>query len=100
MTSEQAARLIDDTLALRATVDYDDDPGFIDYNYLVREAGVSNPQPDFGDPAAVDANLRQKDDVNTDETWSGRIAARHCARSVPSTRVTETPKRGSSVSTM
>jgi hypothetical protein len=30
----------------------------------------------------------------------GRIAARHWSRSVPSTKLTSTPKRGSSVSTM
>jgi iron complex outermembrane receptor protein len=52
--------IIDDKLAFRASVDYLDDPGFIDYNYLVREPGVSNPQPDFNDPNDVNANLKKR----------------------------------------
>ena len=69
--------IIPDTLAFRASVDYLDDPGFIDYNYLVREAGVSNPQPDFSDPNDVNANLKKQKDANTDEVWSGRAALRY-----------------------
>jgi len=69
--------LINDTLAFRGSVDYVDDPGFIDYNYLVRQAGVSNPQPDFSDPDDVNANLKNKKDANTEETWSGRAALRY-----------------------
>ena len=69
--------IIDDKLAFRASVDYVDDPGFIDYNFLVREAGVSNPQPDFNNPDDVSANLKKKADVNTEETWSGRAALRY-----------------------
>jgi outer membrane receptor protein involved in Fe transport len=71
--------LIDDTLAFRASVDYADDPGFIDYNYLVREAGVSYPQPIPGIPASFDrdANLKSKKDANDENTWSGRAALRY-----------------------
>ena len=69
--------IIEDRLAVRASLDYQDDPGFIDYNYLVREAGVSNPQPNFNDPDDVRANLKKEADVNTVETTSGRIAARY-----------------------
>jgi outer membrane receptor protein involved in Fe transport len=66
--------LVDNRLALRAVVDYKDDPGFIDYDYLVREPGVSNPQPDFSDPADVAANLKKKNDADTEQTLSGRVA--------------------------
>ena len=69
--------LMEDMLALRASVDYYDDPGFIDYNYLVREAGVSMPQPDFTDPAAVQANLMRQKDANDEQTLSGRVGLRY-----------------------
>ncbi len=69
--------IIADRLAFRASIDYADDPGFIDYNYLVRQAGVSNPQPDFSNPSDVNANLKKQKDANTVETWSGRAALRY-----------------------
>jgi len=69
--------IIEDRLAVRASVDYLDDPGFIDYNFLVREPGVSDPQPDFSDRDEVDANLRREKDANTNETVSGRLAVRY-----------------------
>ena len=77
--------LIDDRLALRASIDYLNDPGFIDNNLLVREAGVSNPQPDFNNPDDVNANLKRKEDANTEETWSGRLALRYSGDRVDST---------------
>jgi len=67
---------LSDTLAFRASVDRVDDKGFIDYDYLVREVGVSNPDPDFNDPADVAANLTSKRDANTEKAWSGRVALR------------------------
>ena len=67
---------VSDTFAARVNVDYLDDAGFIDYVYTVREAGVSNPDPDFSNPADVRANLRAVDDVNDEETVSARIALR------------------------
>jgi len=71
--------LIEDTLALRASIDYLNDPGFIDYQYLVREAGVSypDPLPDFPESLDRGANVRSKNDVNDQETWSGRVALRY-----------------------
>lgn len=69
--------LLEDKLAVRASLDYYNDPGFIDYNFLVREPGVSNPQPDFTDPADVQANLMGREDANDEQTMSGRIALRY-----------------------
>jgi outer membrane receptor protein involved in Fe transport len=63
-----------DTLAVRANVDYLDDPGFIDYVGVVREVGVSNPDP-VGS-AARRANLRKEEDANDEETVAGRAALR------------------------
>jgi outer membrane receptor protein involved in Fe transport len=74
--------IIDDKLAMRASLDYFDDPGFIDYNYLVINPGVSNPQPDPADRAA---NLRTQEDGNTQEIWSGRLALRYTGEKVDST---------------
>ncbi|MDX1562234.1 MAG: TonB-dependent receptor [Gammaproteobacteria bacterium] len=68
------APIVDGKLAFRGSVYYLDDPGFIDYPYLVREPGVSNPQPDFNDPNDVAANLYRADDVNTEQVVSSRLA--------------------------
>jgi outer membrane receptor protein involved in Fe transport len=65
--------LIEDRLAFRVSAAYLDDPGFIDYDYIVREPGVSNPDPDYADPADVKANLRKVKDADTEETFSGRV---------------------------
>ena len=65
-----------DTFALRGSIDFLDDSGFVDQPYLLREIGVSNPDPDFSDPADVAANLRSDNDVDTEEAVSGRLAAR------------------------
>jgi hypothetical protein len=61
---------------LRGSLDFLNDPGFMDYNYVVRQAGVSNPEPDFSNAADVAANLRQVEDANGEETLSGRINLR------------------------
>jgi len=65
-----------DTLAFRASAEYLDDPGFIDYNFVVRQPGVSDPQPDLNDPAAVAANLRRVKDANDEKTKFGRASLR------------------------
>lgn len=68
--------LIKDTLAFRASADQLNDPGFIDYSYVVRDPGVSNPEPDFSNPDDVAANLRQVKDANGERTVSGRANLR------------------------
>lgn len=64
--------LAKDHIAWRSVVGYFDDPGFIDYPFLLRQPGVSDPEPDFNDPAAVAANLRKKKDLNDEETFATR----------------------------
>ena len=61
-------------LALRGSVDRYANPGFIDYDYLLRTPGVSEPEPDLTDPTAVTANLRSEPDANTEETVSARFS--------------------------
>ncbi|MGB2426078.1 MAG: TonB-dependent receptor [Alteromonas sp.] len=68
--------LIDDVLGFRASINRLDDPGFIDYNYVVREGGVSLPDPDWTDAQAVANNLRQVEDANGEETLTARAALR------------------------
>ena len=65
--------IIEDKVAARLSVGYVDDPGFIDYDFLVQNPGVSLPQPDFTDPADVAANLRSEDDVNFEKTLTARL---------------------------
>ncbi len=68
--------LINDELAIRASLNYYNDPGFIDYNYVVRQGGVSLADPDWTDAQAVSDNLRQVKDANGEDTITGRIAVR------------------------
>lgn len=51
-------------------------PGFIDYNFVVRASGVSDPEPDFSNPDEVRANLRQVEDANGAETFAARVNLR------------------------
>jgi iron complex outermembrane receptor protein len=68
------APIVEDKLAFRAAVGYTHDPGLIDYPYLVNQPGVSNPQPNLNDPAAVAANLHRQNDVDWEHTLSSRVA--------------------------
>jgi outer membrane receptor protein involved in Fe transport len=62
--------------AVRGSLDFESDSGFIDYPYVVREIGVSDPDPDFTNPADVAANLRRVPDADGEDVLSGRLAAR------------------------
>lgn len=66
--------VVNERAALRVSLGWLDHPGFIDYPYLVREPGVSNPEPDFSDRTDVAANLYSEKDVDWEETLSGRLA--------------------------
>ena len=66
--------LVSRKLALRGSVDYYTNPGFIDYDYLLRTPGTSEPEPDLSDPGAVEANLRSEPDANTEKTVSARLS--------------------------
>jgi len=66
--------LVAGRLALRGVVDRFAGPGFIDYDYLLRTPGVSEPEPDPSDPEAVAANLRREPDANTEDTLSTRLS--------------------------
>ncbi|EAW28923.1 putative Outer membrane TonB-dependent receptor [Alteromonadales bacterium TW-7] len=68
--------LIEDTLAVRASLNIYEDPGFIDYGYVVREPGVSLPDPNWTDSAAVNNNLKNVEDANGESTTTGRISVR------------------------
>lgn len=73
--------IIADHIALRSTVGYYDNPGFIDYNYLLKTPGISDPQPvrgttaaqgGFGTQAQRDANFYSKKDLNYERTFTTR----------------------------
>jgi len=68
--------LIEDELAVRFAFNYLDEPGYIDYNYVVREGGVSLPDPDWSDADAVNANLKQVKDANFEQTSTAKAMIR------------------------
>ena len=63
---------ISDNFAIRGSLDGLNDKGFIDYPYVVQSPGASSPD-DFANPGA---NFRPVSDANTEEAFSGRVAAR------------------------
>jgi iron complex outermembrane receptor protein len=67
---------LSDTFAARAVLSYTDDPGFVDYDFVLREPGVSDPEPDFSDPADVTANLQRVKDADDQQLFSGRVGLR------------------------
>ena len=66
--------IVRDRLAFRGNIGTSEIPGFIDYNNLVRDPGVSNPEPDLTNPADVAANLASKKDADGGTIVSARAA--------------------------
>ena len=64
---------LSDKAAVRASVGYYFGPGFIDNKFLVRTPGVSDPEPDFGNPDVVAANLRTERDADSERTLAARL---------------------------
>jgi iron complex outermembrane receptor protein len=73
--------IIADHVAFRTTIGYYNNPGFIDYNNILRQPGISDPQPgrsptgegaSFGTPAQQAANFYSKKDVNDERTFTTR----------------------------
>jgi len=59
---------LDDRFAIRASLDYEDDSGFIDYVNVVDTIGVTNPD--------TAAGLRRIEDADGEQTLAGRLAVR------------------------
>jgi len=68
--------LIEDKLAVRVNYNYYDTPGYVDYNYLIKEPGVSLADPDRNDSQAVADNIRTKEDANDEQITTARISLR------------------------
>ena len=68
--------LSEDVLGFRVAMQRQENAGYIDYNYLVKEAGVSIADPDWNDSAAVQANIKSEEDVNSDETTTAKMMLR------------------------
>lgn len=69
-------KTITDNFAIRGSLDKLSDSGFVDQPFVVLNPGVSEPDPNFNNPAAVAANLRYVEDVDSEDILSGRLAAR------------------------
>lgn len=68
--------IIEDELAIRFNINRFNTPGYVDYNYVLKEVGVSQPDPDWNDATAVAQNLRQVADANDETTTTGRVSLR------------------------
>lgn len=63
---------VSDRFALRANIDYDEDRGYIDYDHVVAQIGVSDPNA----PLSETENFAPQKDASGFEAFSGRVAAR------------------------
>jgi len=73
--------ILKDHIAFRTATGYYSNAGFIDYNYLLKQPGVSDPQPvrasggstgSLGGPADYLANFKRAEDVNYEHTFTTR----------------------------
>jgi len=73
--------IVKDHIAFRTSTGYYDEAGFIDYDHLLNQPGVSDPQPvrgataaegSFGNSADYAANFHAKKDVNYEHTFTTR----------------------------
>ena len=73
--------IVTDHIAFRTATGYYDNAGFIDYNHLLKQPGVSDPQPvrgateaegSFGSATDYTANFRRRKDVNYEHTFTTR----------------------------
>jgi iron complex outermembrane recepter protein len=73
--------ILKDHVAFRTSTGYYSNAGFIDYNYLLQQPGISNPQlvratgsstGSFGSPADYTANFKRAEDVNYERTFTTR----------------------------
>jgi outer membrane receptor protein involved in Fe transport len=67
---------ISENFALRGSLDFQDDKGFIDNPFIVQSIGISEPDPNFSSASETAANFNPLEDANTEEILSGRFAAR------------------------
>lgn len=68
--------IVDDELGVRFAFNYLEEPGYVDYNYVVREGGVSLPDPDWSNHTQVNENLKRVKDVNSEETFTAKAMIR------------------------
>jgi len=68
--------LIEDVLAIRASANYFNTPGYVDYTHVVKTPGVSLPDPDWTDQSAIDDNLKRVVDVNDEQMTTARVSLR------------------------
>ncbi len=68
--------LIDDELAVRASINYYDAPGYVDYGYVIKNPGTSQADPDWTDQNDIDANLKRVEDANDEQITTARISLR------------------------
>ena len=73
--------IVRDHIAFRTATGYYDNAGFIDYNYILRQPGVSDPQPvrstgtntgSLGSVEQQGLNFRRNKDVNYERTFTTR----------------------------